>query len=69
MEQALDLLNDNGRISVITFQSLEDRLVKRMFKEKTEIGDLPAGLPVFQLIKNRILNWLIVNQSFLLRTN
>ena len=46
LEQALDLLNDNGRISVITFQSLEDRLVKRMFKEKTEIGDLPAGLPV-----------------------
>ncbi|KAF0426994.1 16S rRNA (cytosine(1402)-N(4))-methyltransferase RsmH [Pediococcus acidilactici] len=46
LEQALDLLNDGGRISVITFQSLEDRLVKRMFKEKTEIGDLPAGLPV-----------------------
>ncbi|MBF5067809.1 16S rRNA (cytosine(1402)-N(4))-methyltransferase, partial [Salmonella enterica subsp. enterica serovar Istanbul] len=28
LEQALKLLNVNGRISVITFQSLEDRLVK-----------------------------------------
>lgn len=46
LEQALELINKEGRISVITFQSLEDRLVKRMFKEKTEVGDLPAGLPV-----------------------
>jgi 16S rRNA (cytosine1402-N4)-methyltransferase len=46
LEQALEVLNPAGRISVITFQSLEDRLVKRMFKEQTEIGDLPAGLPI-----------------------
>lgn len=46
LEQALQILNPVGRISVITFQSLEDRLVKRMFKEQTEIGDLPAGLPI-----------------------
>lgn len=46
LEQALQILNLAGRISVITFQSLEDRLVKRMFKEQTEIGDLPAGLPI-----------------------
>jgi 16S rRNA (cytosine1402-N4)-methyltransferase len=46
LEQALQILKPAGRVSVITFQSLEDRLVKRMFKEQTEIGDLPAGLPV-----------------------
>lgn len=46
LEQALQILNPAGRISVITFQSLEDRLIKRMFKEQTEIGDLPAGLPI-----------------------
>ncbi|GEP19714.1 16S rRNA (cytosine(1402)-N(4))-methyltransferase RsmH [Pediococcus argentinicus] len=46
LEQALDLIDIGGRISVITFQSLEDRLVKTMFKEKTSVGDLPAGLPV-----------------------
>lgn len=44
--QALSLLNPNGRISVITFQSLEDRLVKTMFKEKTSLPELPRGLPV-----------------------
>ncbi|GET18138.1 16S rRNA (cytosine(1402)-N(4))-methyltransferase RsmH [Ligilactobacillus agilis] len=44
--QALSLLNPHGRISVITFQSLEDRLVKTMFKEKTSLPELPRGLPV-----------------------
>lgn len=46
LEQALTLLNPGGRISVITFQSLEDRLVKTMFKEQSSLPELPAGLPV-----------------------
>ncbi|MGV0168835.1 16S rRNA (cytosine(1402)-N(4))-methyltransferase RsmH [Furfurilactobacillus sp. WILCCON 0119] len=46
LEQALKLLNPGGRVSCITFQSLEDRLVKTMFKEQTELPELPAGLPV-----------------------
>ena len=46
LEQALDLLNPGGRISVITFQSLEDRLVKVRFKQKTSLPELPPGLPV-----------------------
>ena len=47
LEQALIMLAVGGRISVITFQSLEDRLVKTMFKEKSSISDdLPQGLPV-----------------------
>lgn len=46
LTQALDLLAPNGRISAITFQSLEDRLVKQMFRERATTPDLPAGLPV-----------------------
>lgn len=46
LEQAFDLLDVGGRICVITFQSLEDRLVKTMFREKSSIQDVPAGLPV-----------------------
>ncbi|KAF1297147.1 16S rRNA (cytosine(1402)-N(4))-methyltransferase [Enterococcus sp. JM4C] len=46
LEQAIDLLGLEGRISVITFHSLEDRIVKSMFKEYSMPKDLPQGLPV-----------------------
>lgn len=46
LPDALDLLNVGGRISVITFHSLEDRIVKQTFKEYTEVNDLVKGLPV-----------------------
>lgn len=46
LTQALELLATDGKISVITFQSLEDRLVKQMFREKSSAPELLAGLPV-----------------------
>lgn len=46
LEQAVSLLDLNGRISVITFQSLEDRLVKTMFREHSSLPELPHGIPV-----------------------
>ena len=46
LEQAVDLINVHGRVSVITFQSLEDRLVKTIFKEHSDLPELPPGLPV-----------------------
>lgn len=67
LEQALDLLDEKGRISVITFQSLEDRLVKRMFKEKSEVGDLPAGLPVIP--DNMKPKYKLINRKPILPTN
>ena len=45
LEDAFGLLNDEGRIVVITFHSLEDRLCKRMFKEKSTVN-LPADMPI-----------------------
>ncbi|GAF15140.1 rRNA small subunit methyltransferase H [Bacillus sp. JCM 19046] len=42
----LELLALQGRMAVITFHSLEDRLCKQVFKEKTKLPDLPKGLPV-----------------------
>lgn len=46
LEQAIDHVKVNGRISVITFHSLEDRLCKQMFQEYEKGPELPRGLPV-----------------------
>ncbi len=43
---AITLLNVGGRISVITFHSLEDRLCKEIFKEASSLPDLPRNLPI-----------------------
>lgn len=46
LEQALTLLKPEGRISVITFHSLENRLVKQLFKEVSQGPEVPRGLPI-----------------------
>ncbi|MDN6626984.1 MAG: 16S rRNA (cytosine(1402)-N(4))-methyltransferase RsmH [Pisciglobus halotolerans] len=46
IEQAIDLLNIGGRISVITFHSLEDRIIQTVFKARSRGPELPPGLPV-----------------------
>ena len=46
LKQAMDLLNPAGRISVITFHSLEDRICKTVMKEASQGPELPRGMPV-----------------------
>lgn len=63
LEQALDLIKVGGRVAVITFHSLEDRIVKNYFKEKTKIDDRLKGmpnipeeyLPNFKLVENKAI--------------
>lgn len=45
LEQAIELLNVGGRLCVITFHSLEDRIVKKMFKKYSEIDSRFVKLP------------------------
>ncbi|OCA85542.1 16S rRNA (cytosine(1402)-N(4))-methyltransferase [Bacillus sp. FJAT-27225] len=46
LQQAINLLNKDGRISVITFHSLEDRICKVTLKQASETPPLPPGLPI-----------------------
>jgi 16S rRNA (cytosine1402-N4)-methyltransferase len=46
LEQAIELLAIGGRISVITFHSLEDRICKVTLKKASETPQLPPGLPI-----------------------
>ena len=46
LETMIDLLRDGGRICVITFHSLEDRIVKNIFKKAQDPCTCPKSLPV-----------------------
>ena len=45
LKDAVDMLNPDGRLVVITFHSLEDRIVKHFFKEESTIY-IPKNLPI-----------------------
>ena len=46
LDQVVDVLQRGGRLAVISFHSLEDRIVKRFMRDQARGDDFPLGLPV-----------------------
>ncbi|MCO7174610.1 16S rRNA (cytosine(1402)-N(4))-methyltransferase RsmH [Sporolactobacillus kofuensis] len=73
LSQSLRMLTIGGRVAVITFQSLEDKLCKQFFKKYSEPPELPPGLPVipeaYQPVLKKISRKPIVPSTEELATN
>lgn len=61
LDKAIDLLNINGRIVVLTYHSLEDRIVKEKFKYETLECICPPGTPI--CICNKVRKLKLVNSK------
>lgn len=46
LEDMYELLASSGRMSIISFHSLEDRIVKRFIKSQSQGPQLPKGIPI-----------------------
>lgn len=61
LEKALSMLNIGGRMVVITFHSLEDKITKDVFKKYTSIPDMVKGMP--NIPDEYLPNYKIVNNK------
>ena len=63
IRDALSILKPGGRLCVITFHSLEDKIVKKIFKEMTNVDKLVKGLP--EIPKEYLPKYKIISDGIL----
>ncbi|MFY0665288.1 MAG: 16S rRNA (cytosine(1402)-N(4))-methyltransferase RsmH [Natronospirillum sp.] len=59
LDTALEVLVPGGRLVVISFHSLEDRIVKRFMRDKSQGPKIPRGMPVLEKDIKRHLKVLV----------
>ena len=62
LKDACEMLNSKGRVAVITFNSLEDRIVKRYFASLTKEEQTSRYLPS----SNKELDYVLVNKKVII---
>ena len=66
LEDAIDCLNEEGRIAIITFHSLEDRIVKKSYNEQVNPCICPPSFPVCTC--GRVAKLKLINRKPILPT-
>ena len=65
LKDACEMLNSKGRVAVITFNSLEDRIVKRYFASLTKEEQTSRYLPS----SNKELDYILVNKKVIIASD